>query len=451
MAILSRSVQQIKSDLMRLVPASQIHRACQDCGHQWRERTLDPVSTVYLFMRQILHGNTSCTHVRHFGYHRFHASAYCEARKRLPKYVLHDLLAQSGRKVCEYGRPASDWLGHQVWLIDGSSFSMADEPELAQLFGYPHSQKPGCGFPTAHVLALFDLLSGALLNLTSSPLRTHDMAGAHTCVAHYHCGDVVVGDRAFCSYGHIALLQSKGVHAVFRAHSTFNIDFTPRRPHSHPRHGTTHVKGRPRSVWVRRLGREDQVVEWLKPKECPAWLTPKEFDAYPESICVRELRFRVRRSGSRSREITIVTTLLDADAYPKAAIAELYRRRWEVETNLRHLKQTMGMRVLRCRTVDGIIKELTMFGIVYNTVRFVMLEASIQQGVPAARISFVDVLRWLLDGRRTTRFPTFIVNRNRDRPPEPRVVKRRPKSYDLMTRPRASLRKHLSCQCTTTN
>jgi hypothetical protein len=443
MAILSQSVRRIKSDLMGLVPAREIQDACLACGHTWRERVLDPVTTVHLFILQVLHGNTSCTHVRQLGGYRFQAPAYCEARKRLPRQVVHALLVQSGCKVREYGRSVAHWFGHQVWLIDGSSFSMSDEPELVQLFGYPGSQKPGCGFPTAHVLAVFDLLSGALVDMIASSWRTNDMTMAHEFTSHYRRGDIVVADRAFCSFGHLSLLLNRGVNAVFRAHQTINIDFTPGRAHCNPRHGKTHVKGRPRSAWVRRLGREDQVVDWFKPKGCPTWLTPEQFELFPTSIRVRELRYRVRRRGFRSRQVTIVTTLLDRDTYPKSAIVNLYGRRWQVEINLRHLKQTMSMDVLRCRTADGVIKELMMFGVVYNTVRFVMLGASIQQGVSSDRISFVDVLRWITGGCVGTHLPTFVVNPIRERPPEPRVRKRRPKNYDLMTRPRSYLRKRL--------
>ena len=142
------------------------------------------------------------------------------------------------------------------------------------------------------------------------------------------------------------------MHLVARMHQRRVVDFRKgrkRRPASHRRYAT----GLPATRQVRRLGREDQVVELPKPRERPAWIGRGEFDALPDVILLRELRYTVRRPGSRTRQVTLLTTLLDAEAYPKAAVVELYASRWEVETNLRHLKQTLGLDVLRCKTREG--------------------------------------------------------------------------------------------------
>ena len=156
---------------------------------------------------------------------------------------------------------------------------------------------------------------------------------------------------------------------------------------------------------------------------------------------MRELRYRLSRRGFRSRDVTLVTTLLDPDRYPKAAIAQLYGRRWEVETNLRHLKTTMRMDVLRCQTVDGVHRELAIFGIVYNAVRLVMIHAGLVNGVPPERVSFADVLRWLARGCPGVDLPRFEINPIRSRAPAPRIVRRRHKNHTYMTRPRRPQRK----------
>ncbi len=163
----------------------------------------------------------------------------------------------------------------------------------------------------------------------------------------------------------------------------------------------------------------------------------------PATLRVRELRFRTPQRGHRTRVITLVTTLLDPEAYPAADLAELYRSRWQIEVNLRHLKTTMGLEVLQCRTVAGVLKELYMFALAYNLVRLVMLEAARRQQVPLERISFVDALRWLRDAGADTLLTDLVVNPSRPDRLEPRVLKRRKKEYTLMTKPRATLRKAL--------
>jgi hypothetical protein len=194
---------------------------------------------------------------------------------------------------------------------------------------------------------------------------------------------------------------------------------------------------------VRRLGRRDQWAEYFKPRERPAWLTAEQYAALPESLVVRELRYEVRQPGYRTRRVTLVTTLLDPAAYPAAELARLYGLRWGAETDLRHLKQTMKMDILHCKTVAGVQKELAVFALVYNLVRRVMEEAGRRQGVAADRVSFVDALRWLQQARPGDELPRLVVNPNRPGRVQPRVRKRRPKEYPLMKRPRAELRKAL--------
>ena len=202
----------------------------------------------------------------------------------------------------------------------------------------------------------------------------------------------------------------------------------------------------PRSAWIKRLGRCDQLVEYFKPRDRPNWMSVEEYAALPETLLVRELRFTVESPGFRTREITLVTTLLDPERYPAAELAALYHQRWRVEINLRHLKQTMRMDVLRTKTIDGIHKELALFAVCYNLVRLVMLEAARRQRVPVERISFIDALRWLAHTRPGTSLRDLVVNPDRPNRLEPRVRKRRPKEYPLMKQPRSQLRKALLLQ-----
>jgi Transposase DDE domain len=428
-------------------PATQLDRfeiidACRHVNHTWRNCLLDPVAIIHLFLTQILHGNTAINHLVRISGLSFTDSAYCQARSRLPLALFHELL----RRVVERTKPQMDetgtWHGHRVFVADGSSFSMPDVPELQKHFGHPTGQRLGCSFPVAHFLALFHVGTGMLAEVLTAPLRTHDMSGMAQIHPRLENGDILLGDRGLCSFAHLALLLARGAHGLFRIHQRQIVDFTPHRLHARPsqKKGT---KGLPHSRWMRGLGATDQVVAWLKPTQRPEWMTATQYASLPVELIVRELRYRIEISGFRVRQVTLVTTLVDAESYPFEELAKLYRRRWEVEGHLRSLKTTMKMDVLRCETVAGVTKELLMFALVYNLVRLVMLEASHRQNVPVERISFVDALRWLTEARPGAALPKLVVNPDRANRVEPRLTKRRPKQYSFMRKPRSELRKSL--------
>jgi hypothetical protein len=321
---------------------------------------------------------------------------------------------------------------------------MPDTPALQAQFGQPGNQKPGCGFPVASIFVLFHAGTGLLLGALAAPLRTHEMAHIEFLHTILQLGDVLVADRGFCSFAHLALLVSRGTHAVIRMHQRQIVDFTPKRPYARPKDKSAR-KGLPRSRWLRQLGVTDQLVEWFKPQQKPKWMTQEKFAALPESLILRELRYNTGRPGFRTKTVTLVTTLLDAGIYTAEALADQYGVRWRVEQNLKHLKLTMKMDVLKCKTVDGILKEFAIYAIVYNLVRIVMMEAAAQQGVDVERISFIDAFRWLCE-MKMDGLPRLVVNPARPGRFEPRVKKRRPKEYPLMKKPRSELRKRLLAQ-----
>jgi hypothetical protein len=289
-------------------------------------------------------------------------------------------------------------------------------------------------------LALFDLTTGMRLRSAAAPLRSREMSRAAALARGLEVGDLVLGDRGFCSYAHLALLISRRLHGVFRIHQKQIVDFTPGRAGT--KGGSKDIPGLPRSRWVLSRGDSDQIVVWRKPRKGPSWMTAEEYGALPEEIPVRELRYRVEVPGYRVREITLVTTLQDATAYPAEALAGLYFRRWQVEVNIGHLKITMKMDVLRCETVEGVSKELAVFAPAYNLVRSVMGESARLRGVDPDRIGLVDAVRWLI-GIEEGDLTVLVVNPSRRGRVEPRVKKRRPRQYTLMSKPRSELRKSL--------
>jgi IS4 transposase len=434
-----------KTDWAAQLQPDAILAVCQEAGYtSWRDRVLTPVTTIQLFLLQILHGNTACSHLPHLSGLRFSASAYCQARAKLPLHFFALLLERFGSAVQSSALDEGRWHGHRTFFVDGSGGSMPDTPALQKAFGQSTVQRPGCGFPMAHLLGLFHAGTGALLTRVVAPLLTHDLAQVPQVHPMLAPGDVLVADRGLCSYAHLARLAQAGVHAVLRVGARQIVDFTPGRPFVTPSvRRTPAVKGIPRSRWLKALGVQDQLVAWLKPTTCPSWLSREALAALPDSLVLREVRYRIGTSGFRTREITLITTLLDAETYGVRDLARLYRQRWQVETALAHLKTTMRMEVLHCKTVPGVLKELTVFAIVYNLVRLVMCQSATLQRLNIERISFIDALRWLGALGSEVPLDALIVNPLRPHRVEPRVKKRRPKSFPFMITPRHVLRQQL--------
>lgn len=409
---------------------------------KWIESKLNPVVCIRLFLLQVLHGNTACTHVPRLANMCFTGVAYCRARMRIKLSVFERLLDGCVASVAEQTLDTGLWLGRRVFILDGSSFSMSDTPGLQAEFGQPGSQKPGCGFPVSHWLVLMHLGTGMITKMLSSPLRTSDMTRIVEVHPELKPNDVLLADRIFCSFAHVALLMSHGIDVVFRIHHQLIVDFTPNRPHAHPNRRTTAARrGLPSSRWLRSLGVQDQVVSWIKNTQTkPKWMTKEQYELLPSEIEVRELRYKIHRKGFRVKQVTLLTTLLDADVFPLDELANLYRRRWEIETNFGHIKTTMKMDVLKCKTVDGVLRELHVFAIIYNLVRQVMISAAHNQNVPVNQISFVDALRWLQTAQEGDRLGELVVLPVRPLRYEPRVKKRRPKKYKLMNKPRKELK-----------
>ena len=442
MVSICRALRQVKDDLPRLIE-SHVHEAlARFPAFIWRDRLLNPLTTLMLFIMQVMHGNTAITHLRHLSGLTFSATAYCKARQRLPLPLVRHITHAISRTVIARHEAANPrWRGHRVWRGDGSGFSMPDTPELQAHFGQPSQQRRGCGFPVATLLMLCDA-AGFIIQTLALPLREHEASHIAQLHEHLEPGDVLVYDRAGCSFAHLALLVQRGVHGIVRMHQRQIVDFRRGRKHA-GQYPASMRCGLPRSQWLKSLGKCDQLVRWFKPTRRPQWMKPEEYEALPEALVLRELRYRVLRQGFRTQWVTLVTTLSDARAYPAAELAGQYLDRWQIEVNLGHLKQTMGMDVLKCRTVDGVLKELAVFVLVYNLVRLVMVRAAARRKVPVERVSFIDALRWLRDARDRDELMALLVNPVRPDRIEPRVVKRRPKAYPRMNRPRQELRNML--------
>lgn len=442
MASIAFALDRIKGNPLFALDPAVIEESCRQHKHRWRDRELDPATTVASFLQQVTRGNLSCAETKQACNLPVSPQAYCTARARLPLAVLQDLLSLTVEAaVPATHRQAHLWHGHRTFHVDGSTVSMPDTPELRKAFGTPSGQKEGCGFPVAHLLVLFSAATGLLLDAWMSPLRTGDVAQMAEAHLHLSPGDILIGDDTFSGYPQLAGCVQNGLHGLFPSHHLRIVDFKKGRPHTVE--GKNAVAGLPRSRWVKSLGKEDQLVELFKPKQRPLSLSPAEYDHLPDSILVREIRRTVRRPGLGKVTITLTTTLTDPLLYPADELIELRLQRWDVETNLGHLKTTMNMDVLRCQSEQGVRKELAVFCLAYNLVRVVMLEAARRQDVGVRRISFADALYWMRYAKAGDVLPALKVNPHRPDRAEPRCKKRRPKQYDLMNKPRKELRKLL--------
>jgi hypothetical protein len=362
--------------------------------------------------------------------------AYCKARAKLPERFLQRLACDVGRQLEEQAPDTWRWHGHRVVLVDGSTLSMPDTPANQQAYPQQRSQRPGVGFPILRWVALLGLATGALLASAFGPWRgkqTGETALLRTLLEELHPGDVLVADRYYCSYWIVALALARGVQVVFRKHQLRHTDFRTGR----------------------RLGRNDHVVTWTKPQR-PAWMEQADYEALPATLSLREVRKQIATPGCRVQELVVVTTLLDPVTYALEDITDLYHQRWHAEIDLRSLKTQMKMEILRCQTPAMVRKEIWAHLLAYNLVRKVMAQAAVEHGVTPRQLSFAGAMQTLnefrtvllsaaaadLPGLCADILRAIASHRVGDRPDryEPRKVKRRPKGYSRMLKPRAEER-----------
>ncbi len=365
--------------------------------------------------------------------------AYCRARGKLSEKVIRQLTIDIGEGCEDKLNDQWLWHGRHVYLVDGTTVSMPDTPENQAVYPQNTQQKEGLGFPIARVVVAMSLASGMLTGMAMGPYagkETGEPALLRSLLGCFKRGDIVLADRYYCSYFMIALLQELGIDLVARLHQRRPVDF---------RRG-------------RRLSKDDQVVTWDRPPR-PKWMDERTYDRMPPSIEVRAIRVHVGQPGFRVDSFVAVTTLTDAKRYTKDEIAALYNCRWLAELDLRAIKITMGMDILRCKTPEMVRKEMWTCLLAYNLIRRAMLQSAGKAGVSPRSLSFTaamqsiaaswlvavlsdDTLSALLIDAALANLAVHIVG-NRPGRVEPRAVKRRPKEHALLTKPRNQARTEL--------
>ena len=429
--------------------ADMVNEALAAEGVTFNECIYTPLVTLCLFLSQVIDPDHSCRAavarlivwltVKHRKPCAPETSSYCEARRRLPEAVASRLVRQTARKTDDRASDAWLWHGRRVTLVDGTTVSMPDTLENQAVYPQSTSQGIGLGFPLARLVAMISLATGVVRDLALGPYagkESGETALFRTLWEGLEAGEIVLGDRLFCSFFGIAGLSQRGVDVLFRMHQRRKYDFR---------------KGRC-------LGVEDHVVTWTKP-ERPEWMDEETYAQIPEELTVRELRISVDQPGFRVNELVLVTTLLDAAAYTKKEVAQLFLQRWNIELDFRSIKDVLQMDVLRCKTPEMVRKEIWMHLLVYNLIRGVMLDAGETHGKTPRHLSFKgamqtmtafqDALRWATPGDREHLMEEMLKaiasHKVGDRfgRTEPRANKRRPKQQRYLTEPRSQARKRL--------
>jgi hypothetical protein len=430
-----------------IAPAMEAIEAC------WKDRIYTPLVTLWVFLAQVISADHSCrAGVARLIAHRLsqglsacssRTGAYCQARDRLPEKFFSAVTCLVGRALDARVKPNWLWQGRRVYMFDGTTVTMPDTPRNQRAYPQIYNQKPGLGFPIARIGVITSLACGAIVNLGFCRYAGKGQGEVSLLRRMWDIlrpGDVLLADRLLCNWTGIVMLQQRGLELVSRLNkANRKADFR---------------KGQ-------RLGKEDHLVRWRKPTSIRS-VDRKTYQSLPEYLTVRETRIHVEQRGFRSQVIIVVTTLLDPAQTTKQDLALLYRARWNNELDLRSIKSTMQMDILRCKTPELVRKEIWTHILAYNLIRTIMAQAACQHDIEPRTISFKGALQTLeafqpLIDFQGDRGPSFratlyrhlldaiALHRVADRPDrfEPRKRKRSLLKVEWMTEPRWVLKRQM--------
>jgi len=452
--VLSSVLQTAGLPFSNVLTETEIAEAFDEEGSHFAREEGDvytPALTLWAFLSQVLHkgeqrsclavvsrvivllaalGRKPCAH---------NSGAYCKARAKLPEAVLQRLTTRVAEGCEREVAAAWLWKGRHVKLADGTTVSMPDTEQNQAAYPQQAAQPEGLGFPVARMVVLMSLATAMLNGLAIGPYSgkaTGELALMRRLLDQLDAGDVLLADKYYCSYFMIALLLERKVDFVARLHHARKED----------------------AYRIRRLGKKDWLIQWRRPGR-PPWMDPAIYKGMPASLTLRQVEVQVAEPGFRVESLTVVTTLADAETYGRDDVAELYRRRWLVELDIRAVKGSLDMDVLRCKTPEMVRREIWTCLLAYNLIRKTMLQAAVESGHSPRQLSFTKAMQtmaasWtvlpILDHPRLTAMIavqlaalTCPIVGNRPNRIEPRAVKRRPKPMRLLTMPRDAARQQL--------
>lgn len=446
MAVLKqKSFKQIGEIFEKFIPHAFLKP--EQGGAMSRRRLFSKENTFWAFFSQVVDADGGCKEVirKLQSYASIKGgkvpssstASYCVARKKLDEQMLSDILEHTADRL-EALSEGGLMNNRRVIVVDGTGISMPDTLANQEIWPQSSSQKVGCGFPMARMCACFSLKSGALLSYALGNKNNHELPLFRRQWNTLKRGDIILGDKGFCSYFDTAKLTEQGVDSV--------VTLARRAPVS-------------AASSVKRLGPDDLLITWQRPVyNTNLSYSKDEWVKLPEELILRQIKVTVKYPGFRTQKFYIVTTLLDAVQYPAEELAGLYFKRWDVELFFRDIKTTMGMDILRCQTPEMIRKEIQMHFIAYNCIRRLMCEAAKEVDLDVRVVSFKGSVQALRNWEphlnqakisRAERFrlisDLYVAMTNtpiKQRPgrSEPRCLKRRKKNYQLMTSPRHEMK-----------
>jgi hypothetical protein len=416
-----------------------VKKYCPNC----RNRIYPPMTTVSMFIDQVLGADQSCqdTVARELSNRVAlglsepspDTGAYCKARKRLSPELLPALSKTLAENLCKAQASPWLWRGREIKLIDGTTILMPDSERNQTRYPQSKQQKAGLGFPVMRIVGIISLGCGAVLDWVSgacSGKLTGETAMMRQLDQTLNPGDIVLTDRGYSSYFSVARVIACGADFVSRQHQNRHTDLDSGQ----------------------RLGKRDHIAKWMRPAR-PQWMTVEEYEKTPLSLDVRE---------TRVGGWTLITSLKDARDVSPMQLNELYGWRWNIELDFGAIKTVMQMEMLRCQTPEIVAKEVAAHFLAYNLVRLVMAQAAQRANCKPRQLSFKGAMQQLRAFEEQLRHSVGkcieglcdalirVVGKMKlpyrpDRV-EPRAIKRRPKSHSLLSQPRTELKEKLQAQ-----
>jgi len=436
---IAKQVQHVNANhFFNLLTSPQLLETVEAQLPDHRERQYPPTVTLSMFLSQTMSADGSCqnavnetnmTRLRSgLPTYGVHTGGYCLARQRLPQELVSALTQQTGALLSTCTPSGWLWRGRHVKLTDGTTVTLPDTAANQRCFPQHGNQMPGVGFPLARLVGVVSLATGAVLDAAMGAFQgkgTGEYGLFRRLQACLVAGDILLADACFCSYFLMADLQARGVDVLFEQHGARRTDFR---------------RGKPQ-------GSRDHLVCWSKPAARPDWMSLEEYRRYPKALTVREVKV-----GKK----VLVTTFLSPRQTSKNALGKLFQQRWQVELDLRNIKTTLGMETLSCKTPAMCEKEMWVYFLAYNLIRLLMAQAARQAGLSPRQLSFKHTLQlwvawsgkqFLSDAKEDTAILFFLIAQirvgNRPGRIEPRAVKRRPKPYLWLQKPRWEAREHI--------
>jgi len=407
---------------------------------KYRDRVFNPTTTIWGFLSQVLSDDHSCRDavVRVIAHQAAsgarvcspNTASYCNARSRLRTDVLRTLTMRTAHELQAGTQQEWKWNGRNVFIADGSHVSMPDTPQNQAKYPQPPTQQPGLGFPLARLSVLLSLATGACHDLAMAPYAGKG-TGEKTLLRQMYDslkpGDVLLADALFDDYFIACELRQRGIELVARAH--------------YQRVQTQTVQSRP----------DGDVIVWQRPNK-PHGMKGEQYRTYPKTLLMRQMSVDARDKDNRVERFNVITTILDA-AIDGGQIGKLYERRWDGEVDIRSIKSTMRMDILRCKTPEMVQKEIWAHMLAYNLLRTVIAVAAAENGIEPRQVSFKGAKQVV-----TAFAPKLEAARPKDRAAlldamltavayyrvgnrpgrwEPRAWKRRPKDGKRLMQPRA--------------